>query len=313
MGTGNGVAVLSGTSMAAPHTTGMAALVRQAHPTWNNVKYLKAAIENTADPSGVTGYTTRVAGTGLIQAPGATQTQVVALGNGGTASVNFGYSELARNYHDSKAIDAAQPRQHGGVVRCHDGNTQGSAHTASVNRTHITVPARGTASVNVSLSVGAATAGNSSLVHDVAGLVTFTPTKGNNGVALRVPYYLVPQTTSEVKTSLNVNKLKLNLTAPATVTNLGTGPGTADFYAWGLHDSNDSGLGHTDVTDVGVQSLPDVPGRPASQFAIGTSKKWSTADDTEWDILVDVNNDGDDDYAIVTARLRRPAGRRRHR
>jgi hypothetical protein len=36
-------------------------------------------------------------------------------------------------------------------------------------------------------------------------------------------------------------------------------------------------------------------------FAIGSNEKWSTADDTEWDILVDVNNDGEDDYAIVTA------------
>ena len=59
-----------------------------AHPTWNKVKYWKAAIVNTADPSHVTGYTTRVAGSGLIQAPGATETQVVALGDTGTATLN---------------------------------------------------------------------------------------------------------------------------------------------------------------------------------------------------------------------------------
>ena len=301
MGTGNGVAVLSGTSMAAPHTTGMAALVRQAHPTWNNVKYLKAAIENTAVPSGVAGYTTRVAGTGLIQAPGATQTQVVALGNGGTASVNFGYSELASNYQDSKAITLRNFSNSAASFDVTIGNKQGSAHTASVNQTHITVPARGTASVNLTLSVNAATAGSSAAFHDVAGLVTFTPSNGNNnGVALRVPYYFVPQTTSHVKTQVNVNKLNKNLTGTATVSNDGTGAGSADFYAWGLHDTADSGLGHTDVTDVGVQSFAS-DGFMA--FAIGTNAKWSTADDTEWDILVDVNNDGDDDYAIVTADL----------
>ena len=55
MGTGTGLPILSGTSMAAPHTAGVAALVEQAHPSWKKVEYWKAAIVNTADPGKVLG------------------------------------------------------------------------------------------------------------------------------------------------------------------------------------------------------------------------------------------------------------------
>src|SRR5262249_20568845 len=52
VGGGTQGTIMSGTSMAAPMTSGTAALIKQAHPTWNGDQ-IKAAIVNTGDPSGV--------------------------------------------------------------------------------------------------------------------------------------------------------------------------------------------------------------------------------------------------------------------
>jgi minor extracellular serine protease Vpr len=49
VGTGDGASVLSGTSMAAPHVSGVAVLVKQRHPTWPPDK-VKAAIMNQVTP-----------------------------------------------------------------------------------------------------------------------------------------------------------------------------------------------------------------------------------------------------------------------
>ncbi|MGH2972242.1 MAG: S8 family serine peptidase [Gaiellaceae bacterium] len=52
----------SGTSMAAPHVAGAAAVLMQRHPTWT-VEQIKSALESTADPVHVTGTTTEVPAT----------------------------------------------------------------------------------------------------------------------------------------------------------------------------------------------------------------------------------------------------------
>lgn len=304
VGTGTGAAILSGTSMAAPHTAGMAVLVKQAHPGWKKVKYWAAALENTADPAGVAGYLTAGGGTGLIQAVPATQTNVVALGTKDTGTLSYGFAELSRDYSETQEITLRNFGNAPATFTVSPALPQGSPHTVSVDSSTVTVPARGETDVRVRLNVPAATAGGATLplggvfaafspLTQASGLVTFTPASGsNNGVTLRVPYLLAPQAVSDVSVRQGRSS--------ATLSNRGVVGGTADWFAWGIKDAKDRTLGSNDVRAVGAQYI-DAGADSRIVFAISTQNRWSNSSENEFDISIDVNGDGAPDYLVVVA------------
>lgn len=312
VGTGNAGRVASGTSMASPHVAGVAALTRQARPSWK-VEDIKSAIVNTARPSamappgpGATApYRTSRGGAGVVHPAGSTATQVVARTSSKfDAALNFGFEELHKDLVKTKSISLRNHGSSAATFAVSQTNAAGQPHTVSFSRTTVTVPARGSAEVNVTLRVPAATAGASNgaglSFQEVAGLVTFTPSGMDNaGVTLRVPYYFVPRAHADVSTRLGRFS---GATATATVTNKrGVIAGDADFYAWGLFDkkSNDRDNQTADVRAVGVQSFEWDATRQLLVFAINTYDRWSNASVNEFDIFVDVNNDGEDDYVVV--------------
>jgi len=299
VGTGNQGKFLSGTSMAAPHGAGSAALAIQAHPDWDAAD-VAAAVVNTADATQVVGYSASSGGNGLVQPFGATQTSVIAHAQDGTPSVSFGVAELTRDFSGDQHIvvenRGSAPASFAlSVVQVPSSST----HTATVSPTSITLAAHQSLTVDLRLAVPAATVGDSSAFREVQGRVVMTPTTGNNGVALSVPYYLVPRARSLVQARLagSESALAVGLNNRSSAVT-----GTADFYAWGLRGTHSS-LGPIGLRAVGVQSFTDPALGQILQFAVNTFGRTSNPDSMIYDILVDVNGDGVPDYDIEAVDL----------
>lgn len=97
VGTGNNVLVISGTSMAAPVTAGVAALVKSTHPDWTPAQ-VKAAVMNTAGHDLFAGenktgrkYAPARVGAGRINAEQAVKTSVLAYTSGPNAPVSASF------------------------------------------------------------------------------------------------------------------------------------------------------------------------------------------------------------------------------
>lgn len=216
VGTGNGASVKSGTSMAAPHTAGIAALLLSAHEY--NPYQAKSVIMNTAThdlltADGVTYAPNRV-GSGRVDAIQALDTPVLAYATDQPAltSVNFGVLELGTEALTVTKQVTVQNRSNAPVTY-NAGYLAASTMpgvSISVSPAVITVPANNPATLNVTLTVADPAALAKTIdpaaeeiqagiprqyLADVSGRVQLLSVDGQE---LRVPVYSAPKPTSDI-------------------------------------------------------------------------------------------------------------------
>jgi len=231
VGSGNQPQVNSGTSMASPHVTGIAALVRQAHPDWTTAE-VKAAVINTADHDvfshgnhgGPTEGPNRT-GVGRVDAKNALDNQVLAFveDNPAIVSVGFGVVEAAGPVSLTKTIRVVNKSTHQVTYDvAYHGITDLPGVGYTLDRTSITLSPRGIGKVKVTLRIDDPKALRKvadptiekdqlgvprQFIGDESGRVELTPTAGapsGGAVPLRVAVYSAPKPVADINTPSKV-------------------------------------------------------------------------------------------------------------
>jgi minor extracellular serine protease Vpr len=309
IGTGTGGTSESGTSMATPHVAGVAALAVQAHKNWKEPG-VRAAVVETGSPTALLDFSPRIEGGGLVQAVGATATNVTVHGDedGQLGLLSFGVAELTRNYHEEREL----------IIRNHDRwpatftatatSAAGVPHSVDLSRSTVSVHGHDESVLRMTLEVPAKTAGathdasGNVFFGDASGVITLTPeSSSNNGVALNLPYYVVTRARSNVDADLRGEKnpsIRLS-------NHDGAIAGNGDFYAWGLKNPKTGTISAAfEPRAVGVQTNPTASPTSATDsllvFAVNTYGRFSNPASGEYDILIDVDGDGVYDFILFS-------------
>jgi hypothetical protein len=320
VGTGNKGTRMSGTSMAAPFTAGVAALVTEAHPSWTT-EQIKSAIVHTANASSakILGYNSRNGGSGVVDARRAVDTVGIATTSGGSDTLSFGVEALAAAYSETLPLTlrntgtSAITYSLAAAFNANPGLSASFAPSSSV-----TVPGGGSATVNVTLQLNAAgvaalpaaEVSNFGALVTARGAITATPTTTGAGIyQLRVPFMLAPRGLSAVAAGPKSAYTRSDGTLSANIPlrNTGIHSGNADFYAWGISDPNDVTSFSDDPMDiraVGVQALPGsaLGGADTDRslvFAINGWGRWSNPSVNEFDIAINSKGDSRPEFFVV--------------
>ncbi|HLF25813.1 MAG TPA: S8 family serine peptidase [Anaerolineae bacterium] len=272
-------------------------------------------------------------GAGRIDLANAVSSPVVAYNAGGPGqvSVSFGAPEVVTSTtatrqiqlvnRGSSAVDYSVA--YSGVV-----DVPGVAY--SLSGPSINVPASGVASLVVTMTATAddmthtrdaavSAAGQRHWLSEEAGYVTFEPAGG--GQALRLPVYAAPRPASLMTgafltqtitgtleitetqvislTGQDINPVGSTLFPPPQETSLAT---ALELQLSSTDEVTSTGVvNHADLKYVGVTTDFEAAGAFGESiifFGVATQRNWSTPHEVEFDIYLDTNRDGTDDFVL---------------